>query len=441
MCLRLEQALVYSMCRLTSIGPVFGARPGAVSPCPVVTRLHCLLITLLLICPCLAQPLKVPDEGIEIRELGLMLEVQRLITEHYLGEVNVDVWDLISRPGELRRDLDPFSGFLTPKQLQSLQEYHHGGFGGLGIVIRMQPTGLHVVRPLPDSPAERAGLRPGDRITSIEVEPTKGETLRDAVVKLRGDPGTKVRLEILRPGEDEPRTITVKRSRVGIPSVTNIGVLSGVVGYLRIRRFGERTADEVDEALKALATAGAQALILDLRANPGGLLQAAIAVSARFLPPNTLVTTTERKGGTKQHEFRTPRSATPTSLPMLTLVDASSASAAEVVAGCLQDWERSLLLGQPTFGKGSLQDLVSLPDGRAIRLTTAQYKTPKGRVIHQRGLIPDMVVTLSDWDLVDLVGPAAPLTQASAKAPPSRDSQVQRAIDELKRGLSAGPQE
>lgn len=287
--------------------------------------------------------------------------------------------------------LDPHSAYLTPELYKELQVDTKGSFGGLGIEITNRSGVLTVVSPIEDTPAYRAGIQPGDQIIKIEGEFTKDMALMDAVKKMRGRPGSKVTISVKREGKADLIDFTITREDIQIQSV-KWSDLGGGYGYVRITQFQERTAQNVDDALSKIAEKNdgvIRGLVLDLRNDPGGLLSQAVKVTDEFLDSGMIVYTDGRLDSQNQKYFA-HKQGSHTDFPMVVLVNGGTASAAEIVAGALQDHKRALVLGTQTFGKGSVQTILPLDDSSAIRLTTARYYTPGGRSIQATGIVPDI---------------------------------------------------
>lgn len=342
--------------------------------------------------------------------------------------------------------LDPHSEFLEPRKYEDLRSDTEGKFGGIGIQVGLRGGALTVIAPIEDSPAFRSGILSGDRIIKIEGQSTEKMSLSDAVEVLRGEPGTQVTITILRPSSGETRDHTLTRGDIKVETVRDIDGrrefpvgLDGV-GYIRINQFGGQTSTELDAAIAKLENAGMKGLILDLRDNPGGLLDQAAGVCGRFLPPRTLVVSTEGRDPREKREFRATRNGKHINVPMVVLVNGGSASASEIVAGCLQDLKRAVIVGEQTFGKGSVQSIIPLQDGAALRLTTAKYYTPSHKVIHEKGITPDIVIEISPEEagllaLRRVPGAVETLDEAQRKQfEDLRDVQLERARD-LLRGI------
>ncbi len=290
--------------------------------------------------------------------------------------------------------LDPHSAYLTPDLYRELQVDTQGSFGGLGIEITVKNGVLTVVSPIEDTPAFRAGVKSGDQILKIEGEFTKDMSLVEAVKKMRGPKGTKVALTLRREGMPDLFELAVTREIIQIQSVKSRALEKGY-GYVRVAQFQERTDEDVEKAMEKIAKANGgklEGVVLDLRSNPGGLLTQAVRVSDLFLDSGLIVYTDGRLEGQKQRYFAHKRGSR-TEFPMVVLVNAGSASAAEIVAGALQDHRRALILGTQTFGKGSVQTILPLGDNSALRLTTARYYTPRGRSIQATGITPDIIMS------------------------------------------------
>ncbi len=305
--------------------------------------------------------------------------------------------------------LDPHSSYLDAEGFKDLQVGTQGEFGGLGIEVGMEDGFVKVVSPIEDTPAFKAGVKPGDLIIKLDDTPVKGMTLNDAVKRMRGKPGTSIKLTIARKGVSLPIVLTLTRAVIKIRSVKSTLVNPGY-GYVRVTQFQEHTGELLAEALKDLYKenkAPLKGLILDLRNDPGGLLNGAVAVTAAFVKPDSLVVYTEgrsadakmRLTASREHYLR-PMQADylknlpegVKSVPIVVLVNMGSASASEIVAGALQDHKRAIIMGTRTFGKGSVQTILPIGNGTAIKLTTARYYTPNGRSIQAKGIEPDIVV-------------------------------------------------
>ena len=294
--------------------------------------------------------------------------------------------------------LDPHSAYLTPDLYKELQMDTQGRFGGLGIEITVKNGVLTVVSPIEDTPAFKAGVKPGDMIFKIEDEFTKDMTLIDAVKKMRGPKGTKIKISIKREGVPELIDFTLMRDTIRVQSVRSRTLEEGY-GYVRLAQFQERSDRDLQKALEKLAAekGGIKGLVLDLRNNPGGLLTQAVRVSDLFLDSGLIVYTEGRIESQKQKYFA-QKEGTWMDFPVVVLVNGGSASASEIVAGALQDHKRAVVLGTKTFGKGSVQTILPLDDNSALRLTTARYFTPNGRSIQALGIVPDIVVDSSPQD-------------------------------------------
>jgi carboxyl-terminal processing protease len=330
-------------------------------------------------------------------KLKVFTEILSLIQSNYVEEVNSQ--DLIYGAVKGMLDtLDPHSAFMPPDAFREMQVETQGSFGGLGIEITVKDRMLTVVAPIDGTPAERAGVQPGDRIVKIEGQPTKDMTLMDAVRKLRGPKGSKVTISILREGSPEPMDITLVRETIEVHSVRSKDLGDGIY-YVRITSFQEKTSKDLEKALEQAEKAGDAALILDLRNDPGGLLNQAVAVSDMFLDKGQLIVYTQGRIKNQDLRFTAEHSNGLPKWPMVVLVNGGSASASEIVAGALQDWKRAVLIGTKTFGKGSVQTVIPLSDGSGLRLTTAKYFTPGGRSIHGIGITPDIIVELPKPEL------------------------------------------
>ncbi len=288
--------------------------------------------------------------------------------------------------------LDPHSAYLTPDLYKDLQSDTQGRFGGLGIEISVKGGMLTVVSPIEDTPAFKAGIKPGDQIFKIEDEFTKDMSLVDAVKKMRGLKGTKINLTIRREGAADLIDVSLVRDIIRVQSVKSRSLEPGY-GYVRLAQFQERSDRDVQRALEKLAAekSGIKGLVLDLRNNPGGLLNQAVRVSDLFLDSGMIVYTDGRIESQKQ-KFFAQKDGTWMDFPLVVLVNGGSASASEIVAGALQDHKRAVVLGTKSFGKGSVQTILPLDDNSALRLTTARYFTPKGRSIQATGIVPDIVI-------------------------------------------------
>ena len=322
-------------------------------------------------------------------ELRAFSEVLSLVEENYVNKV--DAKKLIR--GAIRgmlRTLDPHTTYLNPEFFKEMQVETTGRFGGLGVEISIRDGVLTVVTPIEDTPAYKVGVQAGDQIILIEKEPTKDLSLQEVVKKLRGKPGTKVKISVRREGEEELLPFTITRRIIRIKSVRS-RMLPEDIAYIRVRSFQNGTGREVKDALASLKDEGARALVLDLRNNPGGLLSQAVSVSDIFLKAGSLIVYTKGRMTDQEHRFTSTHEVPGGEIPMAVLVNAGSASASEIVAGALQDLERAKLIGVKTFGKGSVQTVVPLSDGSGLRLTTALYFTPKGKRIQGEGIEPDIV--------------------------------------------------
>ncbi len=321
------------------------------------------------------------NPGDELWTFGRILAA---VEDNYVGEV--DTKDLVEHAIDgMLGALDPHSNYLNSEAFTEMRDEQRGRFHGLGIQItkRGPENPLTVIAPIDGTPASRAGLQSGDIISDIEGEPTIDLTVQEAVRLLKGDKGTKVSITIQRPGLAEPFDVTIERDEIPINSVRVSYLVRPDVGVVRIANFNTTTADELDEAVASLRRKGMQRLILDLRGNPGGLLDQAVQVSERFVDPGKLLVYTRGRIAGSNQDFMAKRGAPRIELPVVVLVDGSSASASEIVSGAIQDHDRGLVVGETTFGKGLVQRVIPLQDGGALAVTTAKYYTPSGRLIQR----------------------------------------------------------
>lgn len=325
------------------------------------------------------------------KSLRMFSEVLDIIEKNYVEEVKTK--DLVEEAiNGMMKSLDPHSTLLTPDMYKELQVDTSGQFGGLGIVITIQNDQLTVVSPIEDTPAYEAGIKAGDRIVKIDGKSTKGITIIDAVKKMRGPENSKVTLTITRKDLKEPKDYVITRATIKIKSVKH-DIYDGSIAYIRIASFQETTMDELRNTLAEIRSKAKMldGLVLDVRNNPGGLLDQAVRVSDAFLKSGVIVST---KGRVKNVDggFSAKDDGEEPICPIIVLVNEGTASASEIIAGALQDNGRAIVLGTQTFGKGSVQTVIPLEDGSALKLTTAKYYTPKGRSIQAEGITPDIVV-------------------------------------------------
>ena len=287
--------------------------------------------------------------------------------------------------------LDPHSSFMPPEVYKEMQVETQGSFGGVGIQVAVKDRQLTVVMPIAGTPAERAGLQPGDRIVKIDGKPVPEMTLTDAVNRLRGPAGGKVTLTILRQDSPGPFQVTLTREIIALRPIKSVE-LEHAIGYVKIDGFSEQSGHDVQQAVRGLSHKGVQGLILDLRGNRGGLFNESVRVAELFLNAGQPIVSTVARAKNQSAEFKTTQPGSLLKVPMVVLVDGGSASASEIVAGALQDLKRALIVGSKTYGKGSVQTIIPLSDGSALRLTTAKYLTPLRRSIDGEGIHPDLVV-------------------------------------------------
>ena len=309
-------------------------------------------------------------------------EVATVVSSQYVEKVDSE--DLIKAGIEgMLSKLDPYSEYLDEKEYRALLEDTYGQFEGLGIEIAITDGWLTVIAPLEDTPADRMGIQAGDRIIEIEGVSTEGITAEEAVTKLRGKKGTVVNITIQREGIAEPMKYAIVRDVIEIRSVPYYGITSNKIGYVRLNRFSETSSYELKDAVSELLRKKIRGLILDLRGNPGGLLTQAIEVTSVFLDKDKLVVETKGKASSQNRKFFSSGKPLSTELPLVVLVGEGSASGSEIVAGAIQDWDRGIIVGASTFGKGLVQSIMRMKGGGALKLTTAKYYIPSGRCIQK----------------------------------------------------------
>src|ERR1700680_4211600 len=377
------------------------------------------------------------------QNLTVCTRALQLIRQDYVDPNKIGYKDLTySALRGMFGSLDPHSQFMEPTDFRDKQNEARSEFGGLGIVVSTKDGVLTVVSPMEDSPGFRAGISPGDQILRINGTTTEKMSLQDAINLLRGDPGQKVTLTIFRPSTKETRDYALQREIIKVASVKDAKILDQSVtgnfkiGYLRITQFNEPTAQELDQKLNELQAQGIQALIVDLRYNPGGLLTSAVDVCGLFLPPKTMVVYTEGRDASQRREYYTSKNEKERpNFPMVLLVNSGSASGSEIVAGALKNLNRASPVGETTFGKGSVQSVIQLPDGSALRLTTAKYYTPGKQVIHEKGVTPNIKASLTaDQEGALLSRHREGLLSSDEQkfVNDQKDPQLDRAVDALK---------
>ncbi|MBI2441486.1 MAG: S41 family peptidase [Lentisphaerae bacterium] len=380
-------------------------------------------------------------DDVAFEKMQLLTEVMMLIRQNYVDEDKTRYQDLLH--GALRgmlQSLDPHSQFMEAEMFADMKDDTAGEFGGLGIIIGMRDGVLTVIAPMEDTPAFRAGIMHGDKIMAIDGTSTENISLQEAVRKMRGEPGTRVKIKILRIKPQEVKELEITRAIIKVSSIKGAAILEDNIGYVRIVQFNEPTAEALQKALDELLQKGMNALIVDLRNNPGGLLSSAVEVSQKFLNRGAMVVSTRgRPGGGLQSNYEARGKVHYLNFPIVVLINGGSASASEIVAGALQDHHRAILIGEKTFGKGSVQSVQPLEDGSAIRLTTAKYYTPSGRTIHDKGIEPDVVIPIpaEQWQKIlvkrsrEELGNVEP-EDAKLDLEHVTDTQLERAIDVLK---------
>lgn len=356
------------------------------------------LFSLLLIALVFVGRIEVPtaEAAADYQELQLFTDVLSIVKRSYVEEVSVK--DLVYGAIEgMLASLDPHSGFMSPEIYKEMKVDTRGEFGGLGIEISLRDGALTIVSPIEDTPASRAGLMAGDQILKIEEVYTKDLEIMEAVHLMRGAPGTDLTITIMRASFEKPQTFTMQREIIKVKSVKSKTLERGFA-YIRLTQFQERSGEDLSKALSQLRTENGgslQGLVLDLRNNPGGLLDQAVEVADQFLSSG-LIVYTQGRDADAQMEFSAKRSGTEPDYPIVVLINGGSASASEIVAGALQDHGRAVIMGVQSFGKGSVQTIIPLSDDSGLRLTTAKYYTPNGTSIQARGIVPDIEVLQSE---------------------------------------------
>ncbi|MCE0499039.1 MAG: S41 family peptidase [Methylacidiphilales bacterium] len=377
----------------------------------------------------------------------LFARVLQMVRLDYVDESKVGYRDLTyAALRGMLGSLDPHSQFLDEDAFQDMQRETRGEFNGLGIVLGMKNNAIVILSPMEDSPGGRAGLMPGDRILRINGKSTEKMTLAMAIHTLKGNPGEKTALTLLHPVAGAPGggtvfEVTLTREMIRVASVKAARMLPATlagqdkIGYIRIEEFGENTPDEVDHALEGLEQQGMQALVIDLRNNPGGLLDSAVDVAGKFVPPGTIIVSTKGRTPDQAQQFLARGQREHTGYPMAVLINGYSASASEIVAGALKDLNRAILVGETTFGKGSVQSVQPLGNGVGLRLTTAKYYTPTGKSIQGVGITPDIEVPITDAEergILQAESQQALSPNEVADAAKIVDRQLERAVYSLR---------
>ena len=372
--------------------------------------------------------------------LELFTDSVSIINSGFVDEV--DSKDLIY--GALKgmfSSLDPYSQFLDPDTYREMKVTTGGEFGGIGIEISIRDNLLTVISPIAGTPAYKIGIKAYDRILKIDDESTKDITLIEAVKKMRGKPGESVKLTVLREGAGRLLEFNIVRDIIKIESIKEAEIVEDKIGYVQIVEFQEHTKRDLDKALKKLEAQGMEGLIIDLRNNPGGLLTVAVEVADFFLPEGKLIVSTKGKNSAQNLIFKSHKSSAHLDYPIVVLINEGSASGSEILAGALRDNKRALLVGAKTFGKGSVQTIIPLSDGSAVRLTTSKYYLPCGESIHEEGIIPDIEVDEEEYvamkqEEVDVFEQIEKEPQAEIDLEKEQkekyDIQLERAIDLIK---------
>jgi carboxyl-terminal processing protease len=388
------------------------------------------------------QPPKTEEDN-GYSQIAIFAKALELIRQDYVDENKTSYHDLVTAAMKgMLSSLDPHSQFMDPNDFRDMQDDTRSRFNGLGIEVSMKNGLPTVVTAMEDTPAAKAGILSGDQILRINGMSTERMDLQDAINVLRGPAGAKLSLTLLRPSTKEIKEYMLQRAEIKIQSVKGERLLPPEltgpfrIGYIRLIQFNEPTADELSKAIDDLQKQGMQALILDLRNNPGGLLNSAVDVCSQFLPPNTKVVSTQGRVPSQQHDYSTSAvSKSRPNFPMVLLINEGSASGAEIVAGALKDLRRAVLVGETTFGKGSVQNVLQLPDGSAVRFTTAKYYTPSRQVIQGNGVTPNIRVGMTaeqERALYALRNTGNVKSDDEINIIKTKDAQMLRAIDALK---------
>lgn len=324
-------------------------------------------------------------------------DVMKLVNESYVDESAVS-YDKLARNAlhGMVESLDPHSEFLEAKDNAEFEEDLVGEFGGIGVQVETRDNRVIVIAPLAGTPSERAGIQRGDEIVSIDGKTIEGSSSVDAVIdRLRGKPKTRVTLRLFRPATQQTFPLTLVREVIKIESVRDAHVIDGDVGYIQLTEFSEHTAEQFRAALQGLLRDGIRSLVLDLRNNPGGLLDSAVEIAEPFFRKGEMIVYTQGRKKEDHDEYRAESDGPPLNLNVAVLINAGSASAAEVLTGALKDTNRAVVVGERSFGKGSVQSVFKLNNGEGLRLTTAKYYTPSGVSIHEKGIAPHVEVVMT----------------------------------------------
>jgi carboxyl-terminal processing protease len=387
------------------------------------------------------QPNNQQDDGYS--QISIFAKAIELLRQDYVDANKTSYHDLIEAAMKgMLSSLDPHSQYMDPNDFRDMQDDTRSRFNGLGIEVSTKNGLPTIVAPMEDTPAARAGILAGDQILKINGVSTEKMDLQGVIDHLRGPLGQKITLTLLRPSTKEIKDYTVERAEIKVQSVKDARLIdpelagSFKIGYIRLIQFNEPTADELSKALDRLQKQGMQALILDLRNNPGGLLSSAVDVCAQFVPRNTKVVSTQGRVTSQERVYSTSgASKERPRFPMVVLVNEGSASGAEIVAGALKDLHRAVLVGETTFGKGSVQNVMQLPDGSALRFTTAKYYTPGKQVIQGNGVTPNIRVPMTpeqERALFMLRNTGNLSARDETRFIKTKDPQMLRAIDALK---------
>ena len=376
----------------------------------------------------LSQPSK--TAGLELVE-----EAWQVVINDYVDKDKLDLKELSDGAikGMLDALGDPYAGYFSAEEYKIIKQFNiEGSYGGIGAVVTIDNGQILVVAPIEGTPAKEAGIKPRDRILEINGESTEGMILEQAALKIQGEPGTQVTLKIVHKGEEEPVTLVITREKINVDSVykevlqdtpmpttipsPTISPISDNIAQIRVTYFSKRTGDEITSALKDVIAGGAVGIILDLRDNPGGTLNAAVTVASQFLAEGIVISAVDGNG--EKQSLSVEKGGLALDIPLVVLVNSNSASASEVVAGALQDYERGVIIGTQTFGKGSLNHFRELSDGSAIYISIGRWFTPDGRQIEGQGLTPDIIIDRTEDDIAQ-----------------GKDPQLDKAVEYLKSQL------